>query len=134
MPDDQNPSTPTGNRPYILIAEDAKFYAKVDQLQFEKAGFEVLVLADGQQLLEAAHKRKPDVILLDAIMPVKDGFATLTELKADAGLKDIPVLIFSNLGQQEDIERFKNLGAVDFLLKTDLSPKVLAEKVKAHLN
>lgn len=129
----QSPPAPTGDRPYILIAEDAKFYAKVDQLQFENAGFEVAIFGDGQQLLEAARKRKPDIILLDAIMPVKDGFITLTELKADPNLKDLPVLIFSNLGQQEDIERFKSLGATDFVSKTENSPHVMIEKVKSYL-
>jgi CheY-like chemotaxis protein len=133
MADDQNAAASASGRPYILIAEDAKFYATVDQQQFEKAGFEVTVLADGQQLLEAAHKRKPDVILLDAIMPKKDGFATLTELKADAGLKDIPVLIFSNLAQSEDIKKFEQLGAVDFISKTDTSHEDMINKVKSYL-
>jgi CheY-like chemotaxis protein len=130
----QGPLTGGARKPYVLIAEDAKFYAKVDQLQFESAGFEVLIVSDGQQLLDAARQRKPDIILLDLIMPVMDGFATITELKADPNLKDIKVLVFSNLSQQDDIERLKKLGATDFLVKTDLSPKALAEKVKGYLS
>lgn len=136
--DPDNPQNQTtqgagGNKPYVLIAEDAKFYAKVDQMQFEKAGFEVTIVSDGQQLIDTAKQRKPDIILLDLIMPVKDGFATIQELKADPNLKDIKVLVFSNLSQAADMERVKALGATDFLFKTELSPKVIAEKVRSYL-
>ena len=127
------PAPASGSRPYILIAEDAKFYAKVDQAKFESAGFEVATVGDGQALLDAARQRKPDLIILDLIMPVKDGFVTTRELKADPSLKDVPVLVFSNLSQQSDIDKLKQLGAADFLIKNDNSPTALVDKVRAHL-
>jgi CheY-like chemotaxis protein len=126
-------STSVPGQPYILIAEDAMFYAKVDQAKFQSAGFEVMTVSNGQELLDSARQRKPDIIILDLIMPVKDGFATTQELKADPSLKDIPVLVFSNLSQQSDIDKLKQLGADDFLIKNDNSPTALVDKVKAHL-
>lgn len=130
----ESPMPVAGNRPYILIAEDAKFYAKVDQAKFESAGFEVATVSDGQALLDSARQRKPDIIILDLIMPVKDGFVTTQELKADPDLRDIPVLVFSNLSQQSDIDKLKQLGAADFLIKNDNSPTTLVDKVKLYLN
>lgn len=130
---DQTPAGDATNKPYILIAEDAKFYIKVNQAKFEAAGFEVNIVEDGQQLLDAARVRKPDLIILDLIMPVKDGFTTIQELKADAALRDVTVLVFSELGQQTDIDRLKQLGAADFLSKIDNSPTHLIDKVRSYI-
>jgi CheY-like chemotaxis protein len=130
---DASATTPAGSKPYVLIAEDAPFYAAIDKREFEKSGFEVAVVGDGQQLLDAARKRKPDILLLDAVMPVKDGSTTLAELKADPDLKQIPALIFSNLAQPEEIEKFRQLGAADFISKTSASHQQIVEKVMTYL-
>lgn len=130
---DQNQLTGS-QRPYILMADDSKFYGSVNKLKFENAGFEVTAVSDGAQLIESARQRKPDLILLDLIMPVKDGFETIKELKADPTLKDIKVLVFSDLGQEEEIAKLRALGATDFLVKTETSPQETVEKVKSHLS
>jgi len=105
---------------YILIGEDDKFFAKVYTLKLTSAGFDVLVVNDGEQVLAQAKIRKPDVILLDLIMPKKDGFQTLQELKSSPDLKDIKVVITSALEQPEDIQKVKNLGASGFVDKTSI--------------
>lgn len=104
----------------ILIAEDDKFLISVYRLKFAKAGFNVLVAEDGEQTMQALSKQKPDLVLLDLIMPVKDGFEVLKEIKTDPNLKDIPVVVASNLGQGEDIKRAKLLGATDYFIKANV--------------
>ena len=115
---------------YILIAEDDRFYGNMFETKLQKEGFDVLVCDNGKNLLAAVSSRKPDLILLDLIMPVMDGFETLKELKANSGSRDIPVVVLSNLGQDEDIERAKKEGAVDYLVKSNLSIQEMVQKVK----
>ncbi|PIU80416.1 MAG: response regulator, partial [Candidatus Moranbacteria bacterium CG06_land_8_20_14_3_00_40_12] len=78
-------------------------------------------------------ENKPDLILLDLIMPVKDGFETLKELKADSSLKDVQVIILSNLSQEEDRQRVLNLGAVEYVVKADVSFSEIVKLVKKYL-
>jgi two-component system, OmpR family, alkaline phosphatase synthesis response regulator PhoP len=113
----------------ILIAEDDKFLGSAYRVKLTKAGFDIKLCADGQEAIDALKIFTPDIILLDLVMPVKDGFATLEEIKKDENLKNIPVIIASNLGQQEDIDRGKKLGATDYVVKSDLSLEKLIEKI-----
>lgn len=118
---------------YILVAEDDRFYANIYKTKLAKEGYEVVVTGDGVQALKVAREKKPALIILDLIMPVKDGFETLKELKADAVLKSVKVVVLSNLGQEEDIKKAKDLGAVDYLVKTNLSITEMMEKIKGYL-
>lgn len=118
---------------YVLVAEDDKFYSKIYKVKLSKEGIDVEVVGNGDELIQAAKKRKPDLILLDLIMPVKDGFAALSELKADPNLKDIKIVVLSNLGQQEDVEKAKALGADNYLIKSDISVTDMVNKVKSYL-
>src|SRR5438552_2823905 len=111
----------------ILIAEDDKFLGDAYQAKFTLSGFEVKLATDGQEVLNTLQTFIPDIILLDLMMPVKDGYATLQEIKADPKLKNIPVIVASNLGQSEDVQRAMSLGAVDFVVKSDLSLNTLIE-------
>lgn len=113
----------------ILIAEDDKFLGNAYQAKFSLSGFEVKLATDGNEALVALQTFIPDVILLDLMMPVKDGYATLQEIKANPKLKNIPVIVASNLGQAEDVQRALSLGAVDFVVKSDLSLNTLIEKI-----
>ena len=122
----------TGKK-HILVAEDDRAYAHIYEVKLTQEGFDVTIAADGEQALVAAKKHRPDLILLDLIMPGKDGFETLHDLKKDPNLASIPVIAFSNLGQDEDIERTKKLGVADYLIKTNLSVHEMVEKVKEHL-
>ena len=104
----------------ILIAEDDKFLISVYRVKFTKSGFNVVVAEDGEQTMQALAKGKPDIILLDLIMPVKDGFEVLKEIRSNANFKEIPVVVASNLGQAEDVKRAKLLGATDYFIKANV--------------
>lgn len=117
----------------ILVAEDDAFLANAYKVKLTKAGYEVVVAADGQEALEALKNFTPDIILLDLIMPIKDGFSTLEELKKLPEFTKIPVLIASNLGQPEDIDRAMKLGAIDFIIKSEMSMESMLEKISSTL-
>lgn len=117
----------------ILVIEDDQFYSSIFQRKLTKEGFEVHTAADGEQGIAQAKEIKPDLILLDMIMPVKDGFETLKELKADQNLKDINVIVLSNLGQENDIASTKTLGAVDYIVKANMSVQEMVEKIRKYI-
>lgn len=117
----------------ILIAEDDKYLANAYRVKLTKAGFDVKIALDGQEAIDMLANFAPDIIILDVVMPKKDGFATLEELKKNSQWKLIPVIIASNLGQKEDIERGLSLGANDFIVKSELSLNNLIEKIKTML-
>ena len=123
----------SGPKKYILVAEDDKFYANIYRTKLTKEGYEVVVVGDGAQAIKLARQKKPDLILLDLVMPVKDGFETLKELKADANLKSVKVIVLSNLGQEEDIKKAKELGAVDYIVKANVSIGQMMSKIKSFI-
>ncbi len=113
----------------ILVAEDDKFLGSAYRAKLTKTGFEVQIATDGEEALVMLQSFTPDIILLDLVMPRKDGFATLEALKKDDKLKAIPVIVASNLGQKEDLDKAKALGAVDYVIKSDLSLDALISKI-----
>jgi len=117
----------------IIVAEDDLFYAKVYKYQLIKAGFEVFMAKNGDEALKLARESKPDLIILDLIMPVKNGFDTLKELKVDSELSAVPVIAVTNLGQEGDIKEVQALGVDDYFVKSNLSVTEMVEKVKARL-
>ena len=117
----------------ILVAEDDKLLATAYKVKLTREGYEVLSVADGDELVANIEKFDPDIIVLDLIMPKTDGFMILDYLKKSERWKNVPVLVSSNLSQSEDIVRVTKLGADDYIVKTDLSMKVLGEKIKALL-
>lgn len=123
----------TKNKKKILLVDDDKYIVRAYKDGLERAGFEVRTASDGNEALEKIKKDLPDLILLDLIMPVKNGFEVLEELKVDDEMKKIPVVILSNLGQDTDVEKGKALGAVDYLIKTDYSMKEVIEKAKFYV-
>lgn len=105
----------------ILIGEDDQFLANAYRIKFEKANLEVKICADGEEVLETVKTFVPDLILLDLMMPKMDGFTTLERLKSDESTKNIKVIVASNLGQSEDVERAKKLGAEGYVVKSNMS-------------
>ncbi|MEP7167127.1 MAG: response regulator [Candidatus Woesebacteria bacterium] len=120
--------------PKILVVEDDKFLSNAYKVKFTKAGFEVLIASDGNEALLVMQSQIPDLILLDLVMPAMDGFAVLAKLKVDQKLNGIPVIVASNLGQKEDIEKALAMGATDFIIKSDVSLDEIVEKIKAKLH
>jgi len=117
----------------ILLVEDDKFLVRAYKDGLERAGFEVLTAFDGQEGIEKMKSEKPDLVLLDLIMPVKNGFEVLGEVAMVDELRKIPIIILSNLSQESDLERGMALGATDYLVKADFSLESVIEKVKEHL-
>lgn len=117
----------------ILVVEDDNFLANAYRVKLTKAGFEVKNAYDGDEATSMLETFTPDLILLDIVMPKKDGFTTLKELKATEQWKNIPVILASNLGQKEDKDKGIKLGAYDFFIKTDFSLNTLIEKINSIL-
>ncbi len=115
----------------ILLVEDEEILADVMQEKLVEAKFTVDLATDGEMALQKAAHSHPDLIMLDLLLPKKDGFEVLRELKADAKLKNIPVVVLSNLGQDEEIKKALQLGAVDYMVKTQHPINEVIEKVKA---
>lgn len=114
----------------ILIVEDDKFLRELISQKLLREGYEISEAVDGEKGLKMAKDEKPDLILLDLILPGLDGFEVLSKIKEDPAAAEIPVIILSNLGQKDDIERGLKLGAIDYLIKAHFTPGEIIEKVK----
>lgn len=117
----------------ILLAEDDVLLVRLYQRKFAHDGFDVRVAMDGQEALLAIMQEKPDLILLDIMMPKLNGLEVLERLKKNVETKGIPVIVLSNLSRGEDINRALELGAAAYLLKSDTLPSAVVAKVKEVL-
>jgi len=117
----------------ILLAEDELFLSRTYENKLSLEGYDIQLAHDGEEAIRQILESKPDLILLDLIMPKKNGFEVLEVIKKDELTKHIPVIITSNLGQDSDIEKAMNLGATDYIIKSNISLKDLVMKVKEHL-
>jgi two-component system alkaline phosphatase synthesis response regulator PhoP len=117
----------------ILIAEDDRFLAKAYEAKLESSGFIVELARDGEETLKKMKEGKPDIILLDLVMPNKNGFEVLEDVQKDPSLKKIPIIIVSNLGQEADVKRGMELGAAGYLVKAEYSLQQVADLVSSKL-
>ena len=117
----------------VLIVEDDEFLRSLNAKRLETEGFKVAVAVDGQNAIDLIPKEMPNLIFLDLLLPGVDGFEVLKTIKADEKTKDIPVVVFSNLGQKEDVEKAHNLGAIDFLVKANFTLDDVVAKIKEIL-
>ncbi len=124
----------TNNHPSkILVIEDDPFLANLLKLRLEKDKFEVIQAKDGEEALKKLKEIEPDLILLDLILPKKSGFEVLEDISLNPSLRNKPVIILSNLGQTADIQRGKQLGAVEYFVKAKISIDDLILKIKEFL-
>jgi two-component system alkaline phosphatase synthesis response regulator PhoP len=114
----------------ILIIEDEKVLSGLLKKKLRDIGYETYVTEDGEAGLKRMKEEKPDLILLDIIMPKKGGFEVLEEMQKSEPLKEIPVIIISNSGQPVEISRALDLGVKDYLIKTQFDPEEVIEKVE----
>jgi DNA-binding response OmpR family regulator len=121
------------NKQKILIVEDDNFLMGMYLSKLELEGFKVVSALDGEKALRLAKKELPDIILLDLLLPKKSGFDVLAELKRDEQTKAIPVIVLTNLGQKEDIDKCFKLGAEDYLIKAHFIPSEVIAKIKKAL-
>ncbi len=117
----------------VLVVEDDSFLAGIYTTKLGLEGFEVLSAGDGEAGLRIAKKDLPDIMLLDILMPKMDGFEVLDALKKDPATSHIPVIILTNLGQKEDVERGLKGGAVDYLIKAHFVPADTVAKIRKVL-
>ena len=115
----------------ILIADDNRAIAMTLELKLRQEGFETKLVSNGKEALDLLEKEKFDLLLLDLIMPEMDGFDVLRALN-QKGIK-IPVIVDSDLSQAEDVDKVKEMGAVDFFVKSDTSTAEMVEKVKQYI-
>lgn len=127
------PNDPSTSKTQVLIIEDDLDLANVYSLKFEKEGYSTQVASDGMEGLKIAKDWHPDIILLDIMLPKKDGFEVLSELKAEEETKNIPVVMWTNLSDSEEARRAKELGADDYLVKVFNMPAEVVDKIKEKL-
>lgn len=117
----------------ILLIEDDKFLRELIIQKLGREGFEVAEAPEGEGGLSKMKEERPDLVLLDLILPGIDGFEVLSRMKKDPALASIPVIILSNLGQRDDVQKGIDLGAEDYLIKAHFTPGEIVEKIKATL-
>lgn len=118
----------------ILIVEDDVFIQDVYNVKFSQEGFEVIVAENGVDALEILKSFIPDVIMLDIMMPRVDGVEVLKKIKSENALKDIPIMILTNISEKEKMEEVMNLGANFYLIKSHFTPTEILDKVNLLLN
>jgi CheY-like chemotaxis protein len=117
----------------ILFIEDESALQKTFRNVLEKEGYEMISALDGESGLRLAKSQKPDLILLDLILPRKDGFEVLKELKEDENTKEIPVIVLTNLEDIQSVEKAIELGATTYLVKAQYTLEEVIQKVKKAL-
>jgi len=120
--------------PRVLLVEDDHFLMGIYKKKFELEGFKIYTAEDGESGYEVARKKHPSIVLLDVLLPKRDGFWVLEKIKNDPKTEDIPVVLLTNLAQKQDVEKGFELGACEYLVKTHFKPTELVEKVKELLN
>ncbi len=117
----------------VLIIEDDEFLSDMYKTKFSQEGFEVYTAMDGVEALEKLTSKEiePDIILLDVVMPKMDGIEVLEKIKSEESIKDIPVVMLTNLGQQEEVEKALSEGAKDYLVKANYTPSEVVRKIKS---
>ncbi|KKU52455.1 MAG: hypothetical protein A3A28_03585 [Candidatus Sungbacteria bacterium RIFCSPLOWO2_01_FULL_47_32] len=118
----------------ILYIEDEPALQRALSAMLVREGFETLQALDGETGIRIAKEKKPDIVLLDLVLPRMNGFAVLQALKGDPETKDIPVLVLTNLEGVGDIEKVVEMGAVSYLVKTNYPLSELIEQIKRYLN
>ena len=114
----------------ILLVEDDPFLIDIYTTKLKEAGFSVVVAVEGEESLKKIAEEKPDIVLLDIVLPNVDGWEVLRKIRKDQKLKDLKVVILSNLGRKEEVEKGKKLGAVKYLIKAHHTPSEVVEEVK----
>ncbi len=117
----------------VLLVEDDEMLHTMYTQKFTKEGYEVISAYNGSEGIKMAEEHMPSIVLLDIIMPKMDGFVALKKMKKNPAIKDIPVILLTNLGQEEDIRKGKELGAADYFIKANHTPQEVVDKVKEVL-
>jgi DNA-binding response OmpR family regulator len=115
----------------VMLVEDDRFLSSLIKARLEKDGFGVVQAFDGEQAIQALNADRPSLVILDLIMPKTNGFEVLKTISLTPGLSDTPVIIVSNLAQDSDIEKARQLGAKEYFVKVKISIDDLVDKIKS---
>lgn len=118
----------------ILLVEDDPFLIDIYSQKLTKAGFKVEVAQNGKSALQSLQKRKPQLVILDIVLPGIEGWEVLRKIKKDRSLANLKVVILSNLGQKEEVEKGLKLGAVKYLIKAHYTPSEVVREIKKVIN
>ena len=118
----------------IVILEDEELLLDILTRKFKEKGYQVFSETDGKKGLEMIKSQKPDLILLDLVMPLMDGFEVMRILKDDSSLKHIPIIVISNSGNEKEIQESLKIGAADYIIKTNFNPWEIVEKIGRYFN
>lgn len=118
----------------ILLVEDEPMLSNLLGQRLQKENFQVITAHDGSEAVKILRQEKPDLVLLDIILPKMSGFEVMETMKSDPTLQSAPVVVISNLGQEGDVERGQNLGAVGYFVKAQMSIEDLVSKIKEFLS
>ena len=124
---------PQTEKPTVLIVEDDEVLLRALYLLFHSGQYTIASATDGESALKMTERLKPDLVLLDLLLPKLNGFDYLKDVKSNPVLKSIPVIVLSNLGDKDSLEKAKSLGAADYFVKSNTDLATLAEKVKKYL-
>lgn len=124
---------PKDKKKMILIVEDDEIILRALYLSLHEEGYSLATATDGESGYSMTERLKPDLVLLDLLLPKKSGFDYLENIKANTKLKDVPVVVLSNLGDDKSIKKAKSLGALDYFVKAETDLSKLAQKIKSIL-
>jgi DNA-binding response OmpR family regulator len=117
----------------VLIIEDDEHIGRIYDIKLKKESFQTLMAGDGEKGFAMIAKEKPDLVLLDLMLPKKDGFWVLEEMKKKPALKKVNIIVLSNLGQKADMDRCFSLGAKEYLVKVDHSIQEVVDTIKKYV-
>ena len=117
----------------ILLIEDDPFIVDIYSKKLKEAGFSVGIASDGREALKKLEEKKPDLLILDIVLPNIDGWEFLRKIRNKPSLKDLSVIILSNLSQKSEIEKSKEFGAIRYLVKAYYTPTQVVEEIKTIL-
>lgn len=118
----------------ILLVEDDKLLSELYSTKLTENGFEVEIALDGEEGLKKIKESKPDLVLLDIVLPKKDGFEILQAMNDDGSINSNVVIALTNLGQKEEVDKGMRLGAKDYIIKAHFTPTEVLAKIRKYLN
>lgn len=114
----------------VLIIEDDSYISDMYKIKLESENFEVIIANNGLEGIKTLEKRRPNIVLLDVVMPQMDGFSVLKTIKKNPKLKEIPIVLLTNLSQKENVEKGFELGAAGYIIKAHFTPSEVVAKIK----
>ncbi|MCH8986838.1 response regulator [Patescibacteria group bacterium] len=114
----------------ILLVEDDPLLIDIYVTKFKEKGFDVDTMNGGENVLETVKSKKPDVVILDIVLPHQDGWEILRQIKEDKDTKDTKIVVLSNLGQKEEVEKGLKLGAAQYLIKAHYTPSQVVQEIE----